>query len=58
MDVILGQAHNERDERQINVGLPQNSYGYPENTPTSQYAFPVTVTIGAPINFSFLSELV
>ncbi len=26
--------------------------------PTSQYAFPVTVMIGAPINFSFLSELV
>ena len=26
--------------------------------PTSQYAFPVTVMIGAWVNFSFLSELV
>jgi hypothetical protein len=37
MDVILGQAHNERDEGQISVGLPENSYGYPENTPHRPY---------------------
>jgi hypothetical protein len=29
-----------------------------EHGQRSQYAFPVTVMIGAPSNFSFLSELV